>query len=86
MAVERSYLDASVITTHTTSNSLLTMPQFTSQDIDGLMRTFMLYVRFPKEEWPRIRLAEQDTEAEAEEVIMVIMKNLYQPGIMKTHL
>ena len=61
-AIQRGYLDSSVITTHTTSSSLLDMPQFSSKEIDGLMRTFMLYVRFPKEEWPRIRLAEQDTE------------------------
>ena len=27
-----------------------------------MIRTFTLYVKFPKEEWPQIRLAEQDTE------------------------
>ena len=61
VAVQKGYLDPSVITTHTTSSSLLDMPQLPSKDIDGLMKTFLLYVRFPKEEWPRIRLAEEDT-------------------------
>ena len=62
LAVKRGYLDASVITTHTTSSSPLDMPHLSSKEIDGLIRTFTLYVKFPKEEWPQIRLAEQDTE------------------------
>jgi len=62
LAVERGYLAPDVISTHTTSSSILNMPQLTSKEIDGLMRTFTSYVRFPKEEWPRIRMAEQDTE------------------------
>lgn len=62
LAVQRGYIDPDVITTHTTSSSILDMPQLTSKEIDGLMRTFLLYVRFPKDEWPRIRLAEEDTE------------------------
>ena len=62
LAVERGYLAPDVISTHTTSSSILNMPQLTSKEIDGLMKTFTSYVRFPKEEWPRIQLAEQDTE------------------------
>lgn len=62
LAIKRGYLNPDVITTHTTSNSLLNMPQLSAKEIDGLMRTFTCYVKFPKEEWPRIRLAEEDTE------------------------
>ena len=62
LAVQRGYLQPDVITKHTTSSSLLKMPQLTSEEIDRLMRTFALYVKFPREEWPRISLAEQDTE------------------------
>ena len=62
LAIHRGYLDPNVITTHTTSSSLLSMPHLPSEEIDGLVRTFMLYVRFPKKEWPRIQLAEKDTE------------------------
>ena len=61
LAIQRDYLDPSVITTHTTSSSLLDMPHLSSAELDGLIRTFMLYVRFPKEEWSRIRLAELDS-------------------------
>ncbi len=38
------------------------MPQLSSAEIDGLMRTFICYVQFPKDEWPKIRQAESDTE------------------------
>ena len=61
LAVERGYLDSNVITKHTMSSSLLDMPQLTSKEIDGLVRTFLPYVRFPEKEWPKIRLAEKDT-------------------------
>ena len=61
MAVDRGYLDPDVITTHTTSNSILNMPQLSSAEIDGLMRTFTCNVKFPKDQWPRIRQAEKDT-------------------------
>jgi anaerobic magnesium-protoporphyrin IX monomethyl ester cyclase len=61
-AVERGYLDDNVISTHTTSTSLLDMPQLSNTEIDGLMKTFTSYVNFPKEDWARLRIAEQDTD------------------------
>lgn len=62
LAIQRGYLDPDVITTHSTSTSLLDMPQISPQEIDGLVKTFNLYVKFPKEDWPKIRLAEAETE------------------------
>ena len=62
LAIQRGYLEPDAIATHTTNSSMLKMPQLSSTEIDGLMKTFTLYVRFPKEEWPRIKLAESDTE------------------------
>jgi hypothetical protein len=32
--------------------------QFPREEIYGLQRTFVMYVRFPKERWPEIRRAE----------------------------
>ena len=61
LAVEKGYLDKDSISTHTTASSMLDMPEISSPELDGLIRTFNLYVRFPKEEWPKIRLAEADT-------------------------
>jgi len=62
LAIERGYLDPEASTSSFTSSSLLNMPHFSAEDIDGLMRTFTCYVRFPKEEWPMIKLAEPNTE------------------------
>lgn len=61
LAVQRGYLDGNSITKHVASTSLLNMPQLSAREIDGLLRTFQLYVRLPREDWPRIRLAEEDT-------------------------
>lgn len=58
-AVKKGYLDPETITTHTTSSSLLQMPQLSSQEIDGLMRTFTMYVGFPKRWWHYIKEAEE---------------------------
>tara|TARA_Y100000310_G_scaffold344503_1_gene457610 strand:- start:858 stop:2372 length:1515 start_codon:yes stop_codon:yes gene_type:complete len=58
-AIEKGYLDPEIIMTHTTSSSLLSMPQLSSQEIDGLMRTFTMYVGFPKKWWPYIKKAEE---------------------------
>ena len=62
LAVQRGYIEDSIITKHVASSSLLNMPQLSSQEIDGLLKTFQLYVRLPKEDWPKIRLAEGNTE------------------------
>ena len=43
------------------SGSLLEMPQFPREKIRGLLRTFNLYVKFPKSRWPDIKRAEENT-------------------------
>jgi len=60
-AVRGGYLDPEIITTHTTSSSLLRMPQLSVEEIDGLIRTFTMYVGFPKKWWFHIRKAEKFT-------------------------
>jgi hypothetical protein len=40
---------------------MLDMPQFTSKEISGLIKCFVLYVKFPKNRWKDIRKAEEDT-------------------------
>jgi len=41
--------------------SLLDMPQFSKKAIDGLSKTFNLYVKFPKSRWPEIKKAESNS-------------------------
>lgn len=64
IAVKNGWLDKDHITIHTTSSSVLNMPEpyLSSRDIDGLMKTIPLYVYFPKSEWKNIRKAEEDNE------------------------
>jgi anaerobic magnesium-protoporphyrin IX monomethyl ester cyclase len=65
VAVAKGYLDKDSLTTHTTSSSLLRMPTMSPQEIDGLARTFTLYVELPKTLWPTIHRAERfDEEGE----------------------
>ena len=59
-AVAKGYLDAEAETVSTTSRSVLTMPSLSVDEIDGLMRTFPLYVRLPTSRWPEIKQAEHD--------------------------
>ena len=61
LAIKKGYLDSNTLTTHTTSSSLLKMPHLTSKQIDGIFRTFLMYVRFEKEFWPEIERAEAFT-------------------------
>ena len=37
------------------------MPQYTPEQIEGIKRTFVLYVKFPKSRWGEIRKAEGNT-------------------------
>ena len=39
------------------------MPQFSKEEINGLLRTFNMYVKFPKSRWPDIKRAESNTPA-----------------------
>jgi len=41
--------------------SILDMPQFPRKEIEGLVKTFNLYVKFPESRWPEIKKAEEDT-------------------------
>ena len=48
------------------SETVLNMPQLSRNELLGLQRTFPLYVRFPKSEWPRIKKCEGNgAESEA---------------------
>jgi len=62
LAIDKGFLDSSLITKHTVSRSLLKQPHITSEEIDGILKTFMLYVRFPKEDWPDIKIAEGESD------------------------
>jgi len=39
----------------------LNMPQFPASQVQGLVKTFNMYVKFPESRWPEIRKAEPNT-------------------------
>lgn len=43
-------------------NSILSMPQFTQEQIEGMLRTFVLYVKMPENYYPLIEEAEKLTK------------------------
>ena len=40
------------------NGSILNMPQFNREEVNGLCKTFNMYVKFPENRWPEIRKAE----------------------------
>lgn len=61
-AVTRGYISDDARTgTLMTGETVLNLPTISKDDIMGMVRTFSLYVKFPKEEWPEIALAEEFT-------------------------
>lgn len=67
-AIEAGWLDPKALTIHTTASSMLKMPYFTAKQIEGLMRTFPLYVEFEESAWPEIEKLER-FEPEGNEVL-----------------
>ena len=60
-AVEKGYVTEDAETGTLITGSILNMPTISREEIMGLVRTFSLYVKFPKEEWPEIAIAEKFT-------------------------
>ena len=40
----------------------LRMPTISKEEISGLAKVFSLYVKFPKERWPEIKIAEKNDD------------------------
>ena len=60
-AIDKGYLDPKTETNSIITGSVLNLPTITGDEILGLVRTFSLYAKFPKEEWPEIAIAEKFT-------------------------
>lgn len=61
LSVKMGYIEEDTFTGCLTGEPVLNMPQFPKERIKGLMRTFSLYVRFGKEMWNDIQIAENST-------------------------
>ena len=62
LAIQKGYIKESEIASiSNTTHSMLNMPSISKEEISGLARTFSYYVKFPKNRWDEIKLAEQFT-------------------------
>ena len=61
-AADRGFLNPNEETNSIITQSILDMPSITKDEILGLVRTFSLYVKFPREEWPDIEIAEKSDD------------------------
>ena len=60
LAIEKGYLkDEEICSLSNTSESMLRMPTISKEEISGLAKVFSLYIKFPKERWPEIKIAEK---------------------------
>ena len=76
-ATSKGYLDPGTETNSIITQSILDMPSITKDEILGLVRTFSLYVKFPKEEWLDIEIAEKFTP-EGEAMFSELSKRYYE--------
>jgi len=60
--LERGYIDKNTKVHNLTDSVRLKMDSITYEELKGLQRTFPLYVRFPKSEWGKIKIAEKFDE------------------------
>lgn len=58
VCVDKGYIPPDHLAREHAFMSSLNMPQISSEEIYGLLRTFPLYVKMPKEYWPQIERAE----------------------------
>ena len=60
-AEKKGYIDKNLISPPNVDWSTLDMPNFSKEEIYGLQRTFVMYVKFPKSRWPEIDKAKELT-------------------------
>ena len=58
LSEELGYVEKGSLTRSITSPTILSMPQFPKEEIEGIRRCFVLYVKMPRSRWPEIKRAE----------------------------
>lgn len=58
LAEELGYVEPGALARSITAPTMLSMPEFPKEEIEGVRRCFVLYVKMPKDRWPEIRKAE----------------------------
>ncbi len=74
LCVDKGYIKGNeIVSIDTTRDSMLNMPQISSDELRGLARTFPLYVKLPEDQYSKIKLAEKE-DKEGERVFEELAK------------
>ena len=91
LAIEKGYLkDEEICSLSNTSESMLRMPTISKDEIQGIARVFSFYIKFPKDRWDEIKIAEQPTP-EGEKMFVKLGKEFdekyrqYAAGALDLH-
>jgi len=76
--IQQGYLDPGQSIEYVTKGSVLTMPQFPKEEINGLVHTFVLYSCLPEKYFPQIKIAERDDAAGRE--AFAELSKIYREG------
>ena len=61
IAEKEGYIAPGLIARSLTKPTMLQMPQYPPEQIEGMRRCFVIYVKLPKDRWPEISKAEKLT-------------------------
>ena len=73
-----------VVKSFVANGSVLNMPQFPRDSVQGLVKCFNMYVNFPEERWDQIRIAESNTKEgnrEYNNLKVEFMETFWKDGI-----
>lgn len=62
VSLEKGYISDDFICGPPNTDTSLTMPHISNEELEGLRRTFAMYARMPKSYWPKIKRAEKFDE------------------------
>ena len=74
---EKGYIERQTTARGVTVAAVMDMPQLSKDALLGLVRTFSLYSKFPRDEWPTIEVAERFDEA-GNEAFRDLSKQYYE--------
>lgn len=75
--LEKGYINDRDLTNSLVVGSGLDMPGFSWEEIQGLVKVFSLYVKFPKYDWPLIQRAERN-DAEGRKIFKDLAAKFYE--------
>ena len=85
ISVEKGYITPDHMAGDYRADFTLNMPHIKKEEILGLQRTFALYVKFPREMWHEIKIAEKFDEEgnkKFEELSSIYKKQYFERSLM----